>query len=175
MVFGQQHLCSWTSLPPTTPQRTAPRKAPGGLSDGGGGGGKSELLEVVPRTALWQATALADSHKAEGEGLTETEEAWPAGCSSPASAAVGVRRTSPGSSLHMSRPWLVPLLRFLCSQEGRGEAQRAAQAAAVWHGRPHSFFRRLYISLLLFSPAQVRLLVRNFFRSSLKSSWCMGR
>lgn len=121
MVFGQQHLCSWTSLPPTTPQRTAPRKAPGGLSDGGGGGGKSELLEVVPRTALWQATALADSHKAEGEGLTETEEAWPAGCSSPASAAVGVRRTSPGSSLHMSRPWLVPLLRFLCSQErGKG-------------------------------------------------------
>lgn len=38
-----------------------------------------------------------------------------------------------------------------------------------------SFFRRLYSSRLLFSPAQVRLLVRNLFKSSLKSSWCMGR
>lgn len=39
----------------------------------------------------------------------------------------------------------------------------------------HSFFRRLYMSLLLRSPAQVRLLRRNFLRSSLKSSWCIGR
>lgn len=40
---------------------------------------------------------------------------------------------------------------------------------------PQSFLSRLYISLLLFSPAQVRLLVRNRFRSSLKSLWCIGR
>lgn len=53
------------------------------------------------------------------------------------------------------------------SQEGRGWGRRRPL--------PQSFFRRLYISLLLFSPAHVRLLVRNFFKSSLKSSWCMGR
>lgn len=41
-------------------------------------------------------------------------------------------------------------------------------------GGVHSFFRRLYMSLLLRSPAQVRLLRRNFLRSSLWSSWCMG-
>lgn len=67
---------------------------------------------------------------------------------------------------------LAPLLKFLCSKEGSGEG---GEAAATWPQGPQSFFRRLYISLLLFSPAQVRLLVRNFFRSSLKSSWCMGR
>lgn len=42
-------------------------------------------------------------------------------------------------------------------------------------GGAQSFFRRLYMSLLLRSPAQVRLLRRNFLRSSLKSSWCIGR
>lgn len=81
----------------------------------------------------------------------------------------------PRSSLRTLRTRLAPSLTFLCSEEGRGEARREAQAAVVRCGHPHSFFRRLYISLLLFSPAQVRLLVRNFFRSSLKSSWCMGR
>ncbi|KAL0599825.1 hypothetical protein AAY473_029702 [Plecturocebus cupreus] len=47
----------------------------------------------------------------------------------------------------------------------KGE-RREARAAAGWPCHPQSFFRRLYISLLLFSPAQVRLLVRNFFRQS---------
>lgn len=50
--------------------------------------------------------------------------------------------------------------------------QRAVFAHPI---SPQSFFKRLYSSLLLLSPAQVRLLVRNLFKSSLKSSWCMGR
>lgn len=66
---------------------------------------------------------------------------------------------------------LAPLLTAL-QQRDKGTGRREAQVTAIW---PQSFFRRLYISLLLFSPAQVLLLVRNFFRSSLKSSWCIGR
>lgn len=71
---------------------------------------------------------------------------------------VGLRQEAPGplSKHHTAGAFT----QFLCSR--------------AWGGsgccRPQSFFRRLYISLLLFSPAQVRLLVRNFFRSSLKSS-----
>lgn len=42
-------------------------------------------------------------------------------------------------------------------------------------GTAYSFFSRLYVSRLLRSPAQVRLLWRNFLKSSLKSSWCIGR
>lgn len=71
---------------------------------------------------------------------------------------VGLRQEAPGP-LQMSHSW--PLHSSVSATEGRGRAGCCC---------PQSFFRRLYISLLLFSPAQVRLLVRNFFRSSLKSS-----
>lgn len=42
-------------------------------------------------------------------------------------------------------------------------------------GGSQQFFRRLYSSRLLRSPAQVRLFRRHLRRSSLKSAWCMGR
>lgn len=72
---------------------------------------------------------------------------------------VALRRAAPGP-LQMSHSW--PLGSSVSAAEGRlGEGGLL---------QPQSFFRRLYISLLLFSPAHVRLLVRNFFRSSLKSS-----
>lgn len=72
---------------------------------------------------------------------------------------VGLRREAPGplSKCHTAGPFTPVSLQ----QSGGGRAGCCC---------PQSFFRRLYISLLLFSPAQVRLLVRNFFRSSLKSS-----
>lgn len=53
--------------------------------------------------------------------------------------------------------------------------QCVSEAVSEDEDSAHSFFRRLYMSLLLRSPAQVRLLRRNFLRSSLKSSWCIGR
>lgn len=63
------------------------------------------------------------------------------------------------------------------SLQPKGDCRRngGSSGCCCMHHRLQSFFRRLYISLLLFSPAQVRLFVRNFFRSSLKSSWCIGR
>lgn len=66
------------------------------------------------------------------------------------------------------------------SEMGQAVSSRPRAGVSVAQGHQategaQSFFSRLYISRLLRSPAQVRLLVRNFFRSSLKSSWCMGR
>lgn len=47
--------------------------------------------------------------------------------------------------------------------------------AGCEQGDAHKFFSRQYMSLLLRSPAQVRLLRRNLRKSSLKSSCCIGR
>lgn len=84
------------------------------------------------------------------------------------------RRASGGQpqALSLHSPALLQLLCVMGEAVGRTQE---AQAAACDATTPQSFLRRLYISRLLLSPAQVRLLVRNFLRSSLKSSWYMGR
>lgn len=115
-------------------------------------------------------TALAERPAEEGR-LPRTERRWET-LGSNLGRVGGRFKTWKPPPFSPSVAPLAPLLKFLCSKEGSGES---GEAAAAWPQGPQSFFRRLYISLLLFSPAQVRLLVRNFFRSSLKSSWCMGR
>lgn len=159
-------LHSDSPTPPPQERRPMPREAPGGHSTVEDE--EAERLDLVLGTVLWYVTAVAD-HPAVGE-KTDRDRRTCTMLWAPTLGVweVGLGHGSPRPSLQTSHSW--PL--FSKGERGGG---REAQAAAVWHQHPQSFFRRLYISLLLFSPAQVRLLVRNFFRSSLKSSWCMGR